>query len=335
MSRLSRREFVVGGASLGLLAGCGRLPWQAQPPAKVHRLGFLSNSVPPDSSPASYIEAFRQRLRELGYAEGQNIVIEWRFAEDADQFLELAAELVRLPTDIIVAKSDQAAHAAKAATSAIPIVAVPVADPVGQGLVASLARPGGNLTGLSTLSDRLAGKRLELLKESVPEVSRAAAFWNATNPGIARQFRESQDAAQVLGLELQSLEVRSPDDLDGAFEAAIKGRAGVLIELPDLPKHRRGDIIDFAAKSRLPTMVGSGGREDVAAGGLMWYGPRYANLYRRAADFVDKILKGTNPADIPVEQPMYFDFVVNMKTAQALGITFPNEILLQVTEVIP
>jgi putative ABC transport system substrate-binding protein len=331
---LNRRRFVqgVGVAGLGLLAGCGRLPGQAQETAaqKVHRIGYLSGSVP-DASPSFH--AFQQGLGELGYAEGHNVTIEYRPGEGGPERLaDAAVEFVQLPVDLIVTMATPATQAASRATSTLPIVFINVNDPVGLGIVASLARPGGNVTGLSTLSSTTGGKRLELLKEAVPGTSRVAVFWNAANAGQVLVFRAAESAAQALGLQLQSLELRGNDDLDSAFKAALGERADSLVVLPSVPERYSTRIADFAAMNQLPAMYSE--RERVAAGGLMGYEPDYAALSRRAAYYVDRILKGTKPADLPVEQPMTFEFVINLKTAHALGLTIPEHVLLQATEVL-
>jgi putative ABC transport system substrate-binding protein len=305
----------------------------AQPAANVPRIGFFSSDSPASAGAQSSLEAFRQGLRELGYVEGQNIAIEERFAAWRDERLaELAAELVRLNVEVIVTQAAPATQAARHATGIIPIVFTNVNDPVGQGIVASLARPGANVTGLSTLSSPISGKRLELLKEAVPEVARVAVFWNAANPAFALMLREMPSAAQALGLQLQSLEVQSPDDLDRAFEVAIGERADSLVVLPGTPMRSPTQVVDFAATHRLPAMYTE--RARVEAGGLMSYGPNYRDISRRAAIYVDKILKGTKPADLPVEQPTKFEFVVNLKTAEALGLTIPPLLLFQADEVI-
>jgi putative ABC transport system substrate-binding protein len=295
----------------------------------VPRIGYLGGRVLQD-----FDDAFRQGLREHGYVEGHNLAVEWRFAEGGvEQLRDAADELVRLPVDVIVAQSTPAAAAARQATSTIPIV-VAIGDPVGIGLAASLARPGGNVTGLTNLSTGLGGKRLELLRETMPGVVRVAVLWPPDNPVKVAQWTETQGAARTLGIQLQSLEVGGPEDFEGAFAAAEQGHAEALIVFGDnLTAGYASQLADLAARSHLPAMYET--RLLVDAGGLMAYGPSNLSLYRRAAYYVDRILKGASPADLPVEQPMTFDFVVNMKTAQALGITFPNEIMLQVTEVIP
>jgi putative tryptophan/tyrosine transport system substrate-binding protein len=325
---LSRREFVLGSAGLGLLAGCGRWPWPAPSSIRVPRLGLLGlRSVPP------YVAAFREGLREFGYVDGQNIIVDHRIADGRlDRLSELAAELVREPVDVIVAENNPAAIVAKQATNTIPIV-MANGDPVGTGLAASLARPGGNVTGLTAFGAELGGKRLELLKEAFPGVSQVAAVWNPTNPVKRLQWAETMTAAHTLGVQLYSVEVQTPETLDQAFTAVSQQPAEALLVFADeLTASYAEQIVGLANASRLPAMYDS--RPFMDAGGLMAYGPILFALYRRAAYYVDRILKGTKPADLPVEQPMTFDFVVNLKTAQALGITFPNEIMLQVTEVL-
>ena len=306
----------------------------APTPAKVPRIGFLAPQSPsPEVS--HLIEAFRQGLRDLGYVEGRNIVIEYRWAHlSFERLPALAAELVRLNVDIIVAVVTQASLAAKNATGTIPIVMVGVSDPVGSGLIASLGRPGGNITGTSGMAAELVGKQLELLKETLPKVSRVAALWNPTNPVFqALQLREAKAAARALRVQLQLLEARGPDELDRAFAAMTRERAGALFVLVDgvFVLHRRR-IADLAAKRRLPAV--SGLREFAEAGLLMAYGPSQPEMYRRTATFVDKILKGTKPADLPVEQPMRFELVINMKTAKALGLSFPPSVLIRADQLI-
>jgi putative tryptophan/tyrosine transport system substrate-binding protein len=306
-------------------------PAGAQQPGKVPRLGWLAS---PGVTPGFY-EAFRQGLRELGYIEGKNIVIEHRRAEKADQLPSLAAELVRLKVDVIFASGgSQAALAAKSATTTIPIVMSNVDDPVAFGLVASLARPGGNITGLSaTPGLGLEGKRLELLKESFPKVSRVAALLNPNHPFALVFKTEYEAAAQLMGIRLQSLEMREPTDLEQAFSAAKRERAEVLVTINSpLVTSQLKRIVDLAAKSRLPTMHQEG--RWVEAGGLMSYGTDYAGLYRRAAVYVDKILKGTRPADLPVEQPTKFEFIINLKTAKQIGVTIPPNVLARADRVI-
>jgi putative ABC transport system substrate-binding protein len=281
-------------------------------------------------------ESFRQGLRELGYVEGKNIVIDYRFAEGKfDRLPDLAAELVELKVDVIVAQVTQASLAAKGATKTIPIVMQGVSDPVGTGLVASLARPGANITGTSAMSAEVVGKSLELLKETVPKLSRVAVLWNPNNAIFqAQMLRETQIAAGALAVELQILGAGGAEEIDQAFAAMTRGRAGALLVLPDPVFNflHRARIVDLAEKSRLPAMYGA--RDFAAAGGLMVYGPNYADLFRRAATYVVKILKGASPADLPVEQPTKFELIINLKTAKALGLTIPIPLLGRADEVI-
>jgi putative ABC transport system substrate-binding protein len=304
----------------------------AQQPVKVPRVGLLLQGT--SASLMTRLEGFQQGLREQGYVEGKNIALEQRFDEDDEERLSaLAAELVRLRVDVIVAAATPAVKAAKQATATIPIIIVHSADPVGLGLVASLARPGGNVTGLSSSSPDYSGKQLELLKEAVPKLSRIAILWNAANPGTAIAFREIQDAARVMKLPVQSLEVRRTEDLAPAFKAVTGQRAMGLVALLDpLVVSQRARIVELAAERRLPAMYPT--REFVEAGGLMAYGADLADSYRRAAIFADKILKGAKPADLPVEQPTKFTFAVNLKTAKALGLTIPQSVLFRADKVI-
>jgi len=301
---------------------------EAQQPKKVSRIGFLSDSRQP------WDEAFRQGLRELGYVEGQNITIEYRYAEGKFERLpDLVGELVRLNVDVIVAGGSQAISAAKQSTTTIPIVMAVTADPVGSGFVASLARPGGNITGLTSLSPDLSGKRLELLKETVPRLTRVGILWNSGNPDNTTQLREAESVARALGVQLQAVEVRSSNDFDKAFSAITKGRAGALYALGDsLIATNRKRIVDFTAKNRLASMFST--RQAVEAGGLMAYGTNFLDLFRRAATYVDKILKGRKPADLPVEQPMKFELVINLKTAKQIGLTIPQSVLFRADKVI-
>jgi putative ABC transport system substrate-binding protein len=338
VSRLSRRQFVGGAgvAGLGLVAGCGQWPGQteraAQPPPKAARIGFLSGAV--ETSYTATLDVFQQALAELGYVGSNSIIIETRFAGgQADRLHALAAELVQMPVELIVAPGTVAVRAAKEATASIPIIMVRGDDPVAFGLVESLARPGGNVTGLTIMVLQLAGKRLELLKDAFPGLSRVGVLWNPAITERIAEFTETEVAARALHVQLVSLEVRQPSDLDAAFDVAMsQGIEGLLTLDNILTVIHANRIAAFAAKSGLPLI--SQNRELAEAGGLMFYGSSNVDQFRRAAYYVDRILKGTKPADLPVEQPMRFDFVVNMKTAQALGITFPNEIMLQVTEVI-
>ena len=287
------------------------------------------------STAAAFIEAFRQGLRELGWVEGQNIVIDYRFAEGRfDRLPDLAAELVRLKVDLIVAAPAPAAVAAKNATATIPIVMISVSDPVGTGLIASLARPGGNVTGLSfSVGLELFGKQLELLKETVPKVRRVAILSNPANPAHALLIKDVKVAARSLGVQLQLLEARGPDEFDGAFAAMADERVGALLVVADaMFSVHQARLADLAAKNRLPSMHGL--RAYVEAGGLIYYGPNFPDQWRRAATFVDRIFKGAKPADLPVQQPTKFELVINLKTAKALGLTIPPSLLLRADEVI-
>jgi putative tryptophan/tyrosine transport system substrate-binding protein len=330
-SRWSRRAFVVGAGGLGLFAGCGRLPGQAQPvPPKVARIGWFAPSTVPGR-----FEAFQRGLRELGYTEGQNLIIEVRTTEgDLDRLPALATDLVQLPVDVIVAIGSEAIEAAKLDSHTIPIVFAAASDPVSTGLVDSLARPGGNVTGSATLVPQLSGKRLELLKESVAGLSSVAYLWNPSAPSGPLNWKATEGAAQALGLRLVSLELTGEaSSLEFAFEAAVKqGADGLASSGGAVNRVNLERTVALAAKYRLPAVYPW--KDAVLGGGLMSYAANELSMAHRAAYYVDRILKGTRPADLPVEQPMTFDFVVNLKTAQALGITFPNEILLQVTEVI-
>ena len=305
---------------------------RAEQPSKVSKIGFLVMAS--QSFAATRAASFEQGLHSLGYIEGRNVVIEYRYAEGkADRLPALAAELVGLQVDVIVAASTPGVLAAKKATSTIPIVFVSVGDPVASGFVASLARPGGNVTGLTNFSPELSGKRVELLKEAVPNISRVAFLSNPANPVQGLQWKETRAAAQALGLHLQSLEVRSSNDLDSALQAASRERSQALIPATDalIDTHLKR-IVEFAAKNRLPAMYGV--PEAVDAGGLMSYAPNYTYHYRRAAFYVDKILKGAKPADLPVEQPTNFEFVINLKTAKQNGLTIPQSVLYRADKVI-
>ena len=304
----------------------------AQPPQRVPRVGYLFSFTPAEAR--HLWEACRQGLRELGYVEGQNIVLEPRWADGRHERLpELAADLVRLKVDVIVSAATPASRAAKAATSSIPIVIVAVGEPVKMGLVASLARPGGNMTGLSLLTTELSGKRLELLGQVVRNMPRVAILMNPDNPVYAVFLEETRVAAQKLGVQLQPLEARNPRDIEQVFDAAPGERAAGLIVFDDpmLWSYRK-QIVALAAKRRLPAMYGF--REFVGEGGLMSYGPDRVDHYRRTALYVDKILKGAKPADLPVEQPTKFDLVINVKTAKALGLVIPPALLSRADQII-
>ena len=307
-------------------------PAEAQQAGKIPRIGYVSGTGDA-SNPGPNIEAFRQGLRDLGYIEGKNILIENRYIEGKrDQLPRITAELVQLKVDVLVVTNPASTYAAKQATKSIPIVMVTTNDPVATGIVDSLARPGGNITGLTRLTRELGGKRLELLKEAVPGISRLAVLW--TKGSTRTSVKDNEPAARALKIQLQSLEVKNPDpDLEGAFQAAVKGGADALIMILNTlldPYTKR--IADLAIKNRLPSMYE---RSDyVEAGGLMSYAARDDDLWRRAATYVDKILKGTKPADLPVEQPTKFEFVINLKTAKQIGLTIPQKVLIRADKVI-
>jgi putative tryptophan/tyrosine transport system substrate-binding protein len=332
---LSRRQVVqgVGSAGLALLAACGRLPFQAplHQPAKQPRLGILWPGLAP-IGPAPELDAFRDGLRERGWLEGQNLTVEYRFAERGEgEALSLAVELVRLGMDVIAAPGTPAVRAAKNATSVIPIVMMSSSDAIADGFVAGLARPGGNVTGLTQMLSQLGAKRLELLKEIVPAISRVAILWR--NPDTGLSLRELQVVARALELQLQSVDVEGLDELERAFDAAARWGADALITLrqPFTVTHRTR-VAALAAERRLPAMYES--RDFVDVGGLIAYGPNLPDMSRRAATYVDKILRGERPANLPVEQPMKFDCAINLQTAHALGLTIPHQALLQATEVL-
>jgi putative ABC transport system substrate-binding protein len=303
---------------------------EAQQPTKVWRLGYVTSGGAPSS-----IEPLRQRLQDLGYIEGKNIVIEFRSAEaKTDRVPGLVAELVQLKVDVLVLPGLTAIHAAKQATKTIPIVMVANFDPVETGIVDSLARPGGNITGISTLQRELSGKRLELLKEAVPKMSRVGVLWDPSTPGPVISFKEYETVARAFKIALQSLEVRGPNpDFEGAFRAAAKGRASALITISNaLVSRYTKRVTDLAIKNRLPSMYETD--DWVDAGGLMSYAADDAEKYKRAAYYVDRILKGTKPADLPVEQPMKFELVINLKTAKQIGVTIPQWTLMKADRVI-
>jgi len=305
---------------------------QAQQLTKIPRIGYLT--TPSLSANATRIEAFVQGLRELGYVEGKNIVVEWRSAEGKlDGVAALAAELVRLKVDLIVSGGPQSTRAAKAATITIPIVMAFDNDPVGNGFVASLARPGSNITGLSTLYPEISGKQLELLKEIIPRLARVAVFGNSTHPGNAQALKEMQLAAGALSVQLQHSDVRDVKDIETAYRAANKERVDAVLVLENavLTSHRK-QLVDFAVTSRLPAIYPQS--EFMEAGGLIYYGTNTPDLFRRAATYVDKILKGTKPADLPVEQPIKFEFIVNLKAAKQIGLTIPPNVLVRADRVI-
>ncbi len=318
--------------ALGAMLSALSFSVEAQQTGKIPRIGYLSSLSA--SSDSSRKDAFRQGLKELGYIEEKNVAIEYEFAQGKlDRLPDLAGELVRLKVDVIVVGGSTATRAAKNATKLIPIVMINVTDPVVLGFVASLARPGGNITGLSNLAPELGGKRLELLKEIVPRLSRVAVLGDPNSPAYGPQLNELKLAARALGLQLQPAEVRGPGDLANAFSAMIKAHAGALMGLQqptiDILRER---IIDLAGKNRLPAMYPN--RENVEAGGLISYAADISTMFRRAATYVDKILKGTKPADLPVEQPMKFELVINLKAAKQIGLTIPQWTLMKADRVI-
>jgi putative ABC transport system substrate-binding protein len=328
---IDRRTFLVATAGALLAAP---LAAGAQPAPRNARIGYLATNL---ATTPHLQDAFRQGLRDLGYVEGRNLVIEYRSAEGkSDRLAVLAAELVALNIDVIVAPGTPQALAAKQATRTLPIVFATAADPVGSGLVTSLARPGGNVTGLSILAPALVSKRLELLTQALPGVSRVAVLWQ---PGGHDErtdndiLKEAGVAARVLGVRLQFVEVRGPADFDRAFSDMTRARAGALTVLTGIMfLNERRRLVDLTAKNRLPAVYG--GRDFVDAGGLLSYGPNLADLYRRAATYVDNILKGAKPGDLPVEQPTKFELVINLKTAKALGLTIPPALLQRADQVI-
>lgn len=301
-------------------------PAEAQQAGKVNRIGFLRVGPPP----TTWIEGFRQGLRELGYLEGQNITIEYGLARSPAQVPDVAAELVRLKVDVLVASGTPSVLPARNATSTIPVVFVAAIDPVATGVTASLARPGGNVTGVTAMHADLTGKRLELLKELLPKLSRIAVLVR-DHPGHAQYVQEAELAARTLGMKLQVLAVRDPRDFEGAFSAARGASAVLLVDDAMFTAHRT-QLAELALKNRLPTMYGFS--DMVEAGGLMAYGPHYEELYRRAATYVDKILKGRKPADLPVEQPIKFELVISLKTAKQIGLTIPPNLLARADRVI-
>jgi putative tryptophan/tyrosine transport system substrate-binding protein len=326
---MSRKIFCLVLVAM-LFALC--IPAHAQQPKKIPRIGYLSFQS--SSSGRDLDDPFRQGLNALGYVEGKNIIIEYRWAEgNFDRLPELAAELVRLKVDVIVARGTRSVRAAKQATSTIPIVVPIVADPVGDGLVASLAHPGGNVTGLTPMTPDLSGKRLELLKETFPKISHVAVLYDPNDGATALDWRETEVAASGFGVTLQSSEVTDPNQFGPAFAAMTSGRTNAFIALTHsfLTVNMRR-LVDVATKSRLPGMYGQSLFVD--AGGLMSYGPSYSDLSRRAALYVDKILKGTKPADLPVERPIKFDLVFNLKTAKQIGLTIPPNVLARADKVI-
>ena len=322
---MDRRAFIFG---VGFGLATGSLAAKAQQAGNVWRIGFIS---------VAYLgieDIFFQHLKELGYVEGQNLVVERRYSEgQAERFPEFAAALVRLNVDLIVVTTTPAALAVKNATKTIPVVLAQSIDPVGAGLVASLAHPGGNITGTTQMAPDLIAKRLQLLVQAIPRASKVAVVWNAANPANARSWREIQDAARVLGIKLQSQEVRGPSDFERIFAEMARERPDALLLIGDrLTLQHGAEIVDFATQKRIPSMFDRAYLE--TAGALMSYGTEEEELWRRAAVIADKILKGAKPADLPMEQPTKFKFVINLKTAKALGLTIPQSLLLRADEVI-
>ena len=325
---MMRRQLLIA-LGAGVLAAPYASRAQQQ---RVYRVGFLGNSTA--ALEANLVGPFREGLRDLGYVEGRNIVIEYRWAEGKyERFPELIAELVARKVDVIVTAGTPAALAVQRATATIPLVMVAVGDPVSTGLVASLARPGGNSTGLTSIAPDLEGKRLELLREVVPKLARVSFLVNPDNAFHVGSEKQARAAAQVLHVDVQFIGVRADADFDHAFDVIAKERPDAFIVLADrVFLHNRGRIVDFAARNRLPAVYPY--RELVEAGGLMSFGPNYADMHRRAATYVDKILKGAKPADLPVEQPTKFELIINLKSAKALGLPIPQSLLVRADEVI-
>ena len=316
---MKRREFIT------LVGGAAAWPLTARAQSKIPRIGFMGNSTA--ALEANLLDAFREGLRELGYEDGRNIIIEYRWADGKyDHFPVLVAELIAAKVDAIVTAGTPAALAVKNATTTVPLVMVAVGDPIGTGLVPSLARPGGNLTGLSSIAPDLEGKRLQLLREVTPALSHVAMFINSLNPFHVSSMKQARDAAQTMGIKLQLHDIRKSEDLDEAFAAIRKERPDALLILADrVFLHNRERIMDFANEQRLPNV--NAYKELVEVGGLMSYGPSYEDMHKRAAIYVDKILKGAKPADLPIEQPSKFTFIVNLKAAKTLGVTVPSQLL--------
>jgi len=326
---MNRRDFI---ALLGGAAAAWPLAGRAQQSVNVPRVGFMGNST--ESLEANLVGSFREGLRKLGYQEGRNIVVEYRWAEGKyEHFPTLIAELLTAKVDVIVTAGTPASMAVKKATTIVPLVMVAVGDPVGVGLVPSLARPGGNLTGLSSIAPDLEGKRMELLREVVPKLAHVGVFFNPANLFHTVSMRNARTATETLGIKLLPLSVRVSQDLNGAFATIRKEKPDALLVLADrVYLHERKRMMDFALQHRLPNA--SAHKEMVEAGGLMSYGPSYEDMHRRAADYVDKILKGAKPGDLPIQQPTKFDLKVNLKTAKALGLDVPPTLLARADEVI-
>jgi putative ABC transport system substrate-binding protein len=322
---MRRRDFIALVSSAVAAWPLGAL---AQQSGKIWRIGFIAHRY------EKFYDPLFQGLRELGYVEGQNLIVERRYAEGhAERFQEFAAEMVRLKVDAVIVVTTPAAFAVRNATTTIPIVHPAAIDPVGTGLIASLAHPGGNITGLAVLNAETSAKRLELLREVVPGLSRGAVLWNSANPANGLAWKETEGAGRALGVALQSQEVRAPKDFEGAFAAIVQQHPDILLVLQDaLTLEYRKEIISFALREHIPGMYV--GKEWVEEGGLMSYGDRLPERYRRAADLVDRILKGAKPADLPVEQPTTFELVVNLKTAKAIGLTLSPAFLARADQVI-
>jgi putative ABC transport system substrate-binding protein len=316
---MRRREFIT------LVGSAVAWPLGAHAQQKIPRIGFMGNSTA--ALETNLVDAFREGLRELGYEEGRNIAIEYRWADgNYDRFPALAEELIAAKVDAIVTAGTPAALAVKRATTTVPLVMVAVGDPIGTGLVSSLARPGGNLTGLSSIAPDLEGKRLQLLREVLPALSHVAMFVNSLNPFHVSSMKQARAAAQAMGIKLQLHDIPKSEDLDDAFAAIRKERPDALLILADrVFLHNRQRMMDFTNEQRLPNV--NAYKELVEVGGLMSYGPSYEDMHKRAAIYVDKILKGTKPADLPIEQPSKFTFIVNLKAAKALGVTVPSQLL--------
>jgi putative ABC transport system substrate-binding protein len=323
---MKRREFIT------LLGYAVAWPLASRAQGRIPRVGFMGNSTA--ALEANLVDSFREGLRELGYEEGRNIAIEYRWADGQyERFAALVTELIAAKVDVIVTAGTPAALAVKKATSTVPLVMVAVGDPVGTGLVPSLARPDGNLTGLSSVAPDLEGKRLELLREIVPSVSRIAVFLNSVNPFHATSMRQAQTAGKTLGIKVQQYDIRKSEDLDGAFAAIRKERPDALLILADrVFLHNRERIVDFTGEQHLPNV--NAYKELVEAGGLISYGPSYEDMHKRAAIYVNKILKGAKPGNLPIEQPTKFTLVVNLKAAKALSISMPAGVLSRADEVI-
>ena len=323
---MKRREFIT------VLCCAVAWPLASRAQGRIPRVGFMGNSTA--ALEANLVDSFREGLRELGYEEGRNIAIEYRWADGQyERFAALVTELIAAKVDVIVTAGTPAALAVKKATSTVPLVMVAVGDPVGTGLVPSLARPDGNLTGLSSVAPDLEGKRLELLREIVPSVSRIAVFLNSVNPFHATSMRQAQTAGKTLGIKVQQYDIRKSEDLDGAFAAIRKERPDALLILADrVFLHNRERIVDFTGEQHLPNV--NAYKELVEAGGLISYGPSYEDMHKRAAIYVNKILKGAKPGNLPIEQPTKFTLIVNLKAAKALGISMPPAVLSRADEVI-